>query len=332
MLRNEMGCLIELKTNQMCYLYSHHSFGRLAYSVNTAISDNNISKFHFIVEWESAQWHIKDISRNGTWLNGQKLTLNRKYSLTLGDKIAFDENSPARYQVKDLSSPGDLLIAEQSSKHHDQKVIKLSNYHILPTNDAPEITVFYNTEKDHWCLESLCETNSQIRMLEDNERVYFDNQNWYLRLDKGDEPTVEYQNVKIQVRDYQYTFKVSQDEEVTELSFLLDDNPVDLQHRTHHYLTLNLARLRAADAADGFDQSSQGWIYSEDLSKKLGIDILHMNSQVHRARKQFSNAYKTNINSNNFIQRRPGQLRFAGVNFKIYKGDTLECEMSDLME
>ena len=97
--------------------------------------------------------------------------------------------------------------------------------------------------------------------------------------------------------------------------------------RSHHYLTLNLARYRARDAQKGLDVSQQGWVYAEQLEKDLGIDSCYMNIQIHRARKQFADALEHLCDVRQLIERKAGKLRFGGTKFQILKGQQLECQL-----
>lgn len=124
-------------------------------------------------------------------------------------------------------------------------------------------------------------------------------------------------------------FILSLDEETTQVILERESQTIDLQIRAHHYLMLVLARCRIEDAKKGLDKSSQGWIYTEQLSKYLGIDNCHINIQIHRARKQFSKVLGCDVNDEYLIQRQPGKVRFSGESCRIYKGEKLEGELRE---
>ena len=77
-----MATLINNQTQQSCLLQPHHSFGRLQSSVNTLISDAYISKVHAFIEWNDEHWLLRDVSSNGTWLNGSKLAIEQVAQLS----------------------------------------------------------------------------------------------------------------------------------------------------------------------------------------------------------------------------------------------------------
>jgi hypothetical protein len=97
--------------------------------------------------------------------------------------------------------------------------------------------------------------------------------------------------------------------------------------RSHHYLTLNLARSRATDAAKDMTPNSQGWIYAEALANAIGIDLRHLNIRVHRARVQLAAAFDNNKDKVELIERRAGQIRFSPNWFEVYKDGRLEIAL-----
>ncbi len=133
------------------------------------------------------------------------------------------------------------------------------------------------------------------------------------------------------VETLQLTFLLSDDEETTWLDIHYGNHSISLGARSHHYLTLNLARHRAKDAAKGIILTRQGWVYTDVLIRELGIEQRHLNIQVYRARKQLSEALAVLANDTitlpelPLIERMNGQLRLATEQFSITKGDTVEC-------
>ncbi len=119
-------------------------------------------------------------------------------------------------------------------------------------------------------------------------------------------------------------FAVSQDEEHVRACLHMRGGTVDLGERAHHYCLVTLARLRYADAKRGYDTASQGWVDVEALARMLGIDVPHVNVQIHRARAQF--AALPGLADVELVERRRGSVRFGAVSFRVFRGDTLECQ------
>jgi hypothetical protein len=65
------------------------SLGR-ALSADIILRHSSISKFHAYVGKEDGIWHLVDAeSKNGTLLNGTRLTPRRREALVIGDRISF---------------------------------------------------------------------------------------------------------------------------------------------------------------------------------------------------------------------------------------------------
>lgn len=98
----------------------------------------------------------------------------------------------------------------------------------------------------------------------------------------------------------------------------------DLGERAHHYCLLTLARLRIDDARSGVDTSSQGWIGSAALAAMLGLDVAHLNIQVHRLRRQILKSLPPGIDTFEVIERRRGELRFGTLAVSVVRGSAHE--------
>jgi hypothetical protein len=59
-----------------------------ASTCDVIIRDSSISKTHAVIEPDAGKWRIRDNrSRNGTWLNGERLKPNERLDLTSGDVV-----------------------------------------------------------------------------------------------------------------------------------------------------------------------------------------------------------------------------------------------------
>ncbi len=323
-----MACLFDLKTKQRCFLSAYHRFGRLPYAVDTVIKQAHISKHHATIEWLNDSWTIRDLSRNGTWLNHSRLTANIRHPLQLNDKISFDESADNDFNVSDLSPPGDLLIPVDTDS--TVPAVRLDPYHLLPDEQNPEIVIYMDRALGQWCIERLVALNTAPITLNENDVVEFGGQSWQLKLGHVETVTRQVELPKQTLNGLDFIFDLSLDEEVTQLKLRTPEQTLDFHIRSHHYLTLNLARYRASDAGKGLDETQQGWVYPEQLTKDLGIDISYLNIQIHRARKQFADQLHNSYDAQHLIQRRAGRLRFGGSLFSVYKGQQLECELHDM--
>ena len=130
-----MAYLSNLTSQELFPLAAHHTFGRLAASVNTYIDSPCISRLHAAIEWNGRNWCIKNLGLNGTWLNEGLLEAGDMPELALNDHIRLAEQSDPGFRVLDLTPPTDMLWP-MDVKH--PQPIYLSRYHLLPDAAAPE--------------------------------------------------------------------------------------------------------------------------------------------------------------------------------------------------
>lgn len=303
------------------HLSSLHTIGRLPHSVDTCIPRPEISRYHATIKWQAPHWSLRDISLNGTWINQKRLIKNKDYQLNIGDQIHFGSLSSPPFTFKDDTSPVDLLILKGESSSQNSEIIHLEHYHLLPKEDAPTLAIF---KRDHiWQVEELTSNKKAARPLQNKEWLQIGDHRWQLRLAHEDMPTLKMEH-DLALCDIRLTFYVSLDEESTKLLISTPENIYDLQVRVHHYLALQLARHKLQDIGEGYDRSEQGWVYTETLAKELGMDITHLNIQIHRARKQVCETVGLNNSSFDFIQRRAGKVRIGCPHITIFKGEKLE--------
>lgn len=320
-----MAALINNQTQQHCLLQSHHSFGRLKSSVNFFIADAVVSKVHAFIEWHGQHWILRDVSSNGTWLNGNKLAGDKVAQLNVGDVINFASKSGYAFEVHDINPPCDCLIPVE----HESETIELEDFHLLPSEKSNKRVLSYSNRTYSWWQETLDDNLSQSSMaaeLNDQECLDIDGLTWQLQINRTIADTQLLRPSVTSLDELTFLFQTSLDEESTHVVMQSGEEHIDLLTRSHHYLTLCLARQRAKDMQAGLDDSEQGWVYAELLAKDLGFDASHLNIQIYRMRKQFVDALNNTCESSNIIERSAGKLRLASKFFCIKKGDKVECD------
>jgi len=320
-----MAVLINNQTQQNYILQSHHSFGRLQSAVNTYVADAVISKIHAIIEWNEQHWLLRDVSSNGTWLNGNKLAGDQIAQLNVGDIISFASKTGYAFNVVDLNPPCDCLVPIE----HNSEAIELEYFHLFADKKSHPMVLSYSNETYSWWQEVLDNNFSQsINSMELTDQAYLtiDGLTWQLQINRTIADTQLLRPSVTSLDELSFIFQTSLDEESTHLFMENDEQKIDLLMRSHHYLTLCLARQRAKDMQDNVDDSEQGWVYAEQLAKDLGLDASHLNIQIYRIRKQFVDALNNSCESSNIIERNAGKIRLASKAFRIVKGDNLECD------
>lgn len=308
-------------------LAPHHTFGRLANSVDTHIDKPYVSKLHAAIEWSGKEWRIKNLGLNGTWVNDVKLAANESVTLKPDDELHFAELADPAFKVSDLSPPADMLWPLDTPAGQKPQPVYLSRYHLLPDAVTPELAVYFDEQSQQWQLETLTsDQEHHTHPVNDGGLVQLGSQHWQLMRAQVYGPTEVHAFPMHQLSDMEFIFNLSLDEESTQLELVLGQQKVDLAVRNHHYLLAQLARHRVADAARGLDSKSRGWIYTEKLASELGLDTTHMNIYIFRLRKQIADSLPTILGQQLLLERRGGKIRFGCEKFKIYKGEALTTE------
>lgn len=267
------------------------------------IAGRHISSEHAALEWTGAQWLLRDLgSRNGTFLDGRRLTAGEPRAVSRGAELRFGRQG-APWRLQDDSAP--TLMAVKLST--GECAIGAWGYLALPDALHPEVGI---SQDDQGAWSAECRGESVP--VEDRTVVTTpDGVAWRVYLPLGIEHTLKDDAGPVQLEQLGLRFAFTRDEEHVELTVRTPDACHDLKARAHHYPLLMLARQRLADQRAGLPASEQGWTYIEDLLKMLRIDDNHLNIIIHRARVQFSQLGV--VDAVGLIERRPGkrQLRLG---------------------
>jgi len=327
-----MAYLTSCNTNHPIYLKTFHQFGRLESAVDTLIYSPEISRIHGIIEWIDNAWFIRDLSKNGIWLNHKRIIANRLYQLALKDNIYFANKKNISFIVENIEKPRDLLIPYNDDIQDNEQAnapIYLDHYHMLPSEKEPEIVVFYDVIERSWFCEDVVKTTKS--KISDGELLKFSQSMW--QLIKGADIS-EQETISLDEKTdntITFIFNISRDEESTELIVKNNNDDINCDFRSHHYLTALLARYRSQDFRNLLPEHLQGWRSIEQLTKDIGLSESHVNIQIHRARKQIADKLKKlGLYAPLVIERKKGQVRFASTDYKIFKGQSLEEDSKQL--
>jgi len=327
-----MAYIVATATQTYIPLAPHHTFGRLADSVDTHIDKPYVSKLHAAIEWNGSEWRIKNLGLNGTWLNTVNLPAGESVALTLKDVLHFAELTDPAFKVIDLSPPTDMLWPLDIAAGTSPQPIYLTRYHLLPDAYNPELALYFDEQNQEWQIETLDEQQEHLSYaVKNGDVVQLEKMPWQLLRAQIYGPTEAHSLNLQQLNDMEFVFKLSLDEEATQLELVCNQQKVDLAIRNHHYLLAQLARHRADDAALGLESINQGWVYTDILANELGLDNTHMNIYIFRLRKQIADALPTLLGLQNLVERRGGKIRFGCNKFKIYKGGALVLELPLVM-
>ncbi|MCA0899479.1 FHA domain-containing protein [Microbulbifer agarilyticus] len=316
-----MACLQHPDRDQPVYLLAHHTVGRRQGVADTRITLPEISGIHAAIQWTGSHWIIRDVSRNGTWVNGQQLIPAKNQQLQLGDKITFGRASNSEWKVESLDPPENLLIDLETGE-----ATTLESYHLLPDEHDPIASLHFNPTNGVWIYEILgCEDNSDsAKVVSHGARVDCVRNSWQLFLGNSQGTTTELSLKSLCIADFRLRYTVSHHEEHVQLQLVKDDMKQDLPARSHNYLLLYLARARISDIKRGVDPADQGWVAVDLATRELGITINHLNTQIFRARKQIADSLPDAIDTSQLVERRAYEMRLGCTQLDIFKGSQRE--------
>ncbi|WP_346837479.1 FHA domain-containing protein [Microbulbifer sp. SAOS-129_SWC] len=316
-----MASLQHPDREQPVYLMAHHTVGRRQDRVDTRITSSEISGIHAAIQWTGTHWNIRDLSRNGTWLNNQQMVPAKNYQLQQGDHIAFGRATNPAWVVENLDAPENLLIDLETGEAQ-----LLEQYHLLPDEREPLASLHYSPLTGQWLYEITGNSNGthNATIVKHGDRVDCGVHSWRLFLADNQGATRELSLKQLSITQFDLRFSVSHHEEHVQLQLRQGEIKQALPARIHNYLLLYLARARVNDMQRGVDADSQGWVSIQLATRELGITVNHLNTQIFRARKQIGESLPDAIDTSDLVERRSWEIRLGCNRFEIYKGSQLE--------
>jgi hypothetical protein len=313
-----MAKFLNTQTNEQVILRSQHLFGRHSGSCHTVLADAEASRLHASIMWNGSNWLLQDNSSNGTFLNGEAVTVGTKRRLKQGDVIQFGALNASTWKLHNDDPPCSLLVPLQSG----HEVIELTGVLALPDDDSAEMTL-YQTSNGDWVFE---DDSGQFR-LNSGDKLATSQGDWsFIAAETLDSTKQVPHQPEQPLSSFEAAFNVSKNEEHVSLVINSANNSIDLGERTHHYLLLFLARQRIKDMQSGIEQVEQGWIDKDLLCQQIGLDEKYLNIQIFRFRQQLmqvTESSSTALPLLQIIERRRGTLRFAFNAITITGGNEL---------
>lgn len=268
-----------------------------------------VSAQHAVIRHDGEGWTIRDLaSRNGTWVDGDRIAQGKALHLRKGSRLAFGiadheweliDDSPPRVMVVPLDGGPPLAF--------ERDLIA------LPSAEDPRATIYRNAA-DSWMLED----GEALPIPLNNQCVFHcGGRTWRFSCPNPVHPTTQAQALSTEslLRDLAFDFKVSLDEEHVALRARDGNRVLDLGERTHHYLLVTLARARKADVEGGTLETAAGWVDTDTLCRGSSYTRGQISVDVFRIRKQLMD--HAVIDGARIIERRPGQLRIGTANVTI---------------
>ncbi len=275
------------------------------------IVDPQVSGEHAVLLWEGDAWTVRDLgSRNGTWVNGERLEPGGRRPLRKSDTVVFAVDAHTWVLVD--AGPATVQAA---CVDDDRLVTGSADLLALPDDDHVELTLSRAAD-GRWRVEA---TDGAVRFVADGDVVEAGGARWRLHLPAVLPPTV----ASDRIANLALGFRVSPDEEHVDVTLSTGAVERPLRPRSHHYLLLTLARERLADAERATParaEGERGWVTEERLASMLRLDRQTVKVQIHRARQEL--AAHGVPDAAGIVERRAGtgQLRIGVARLSVKVG------------
>ncbi len=300
-----MGVLVHLNTGASSPLPARLLIGR-APTCFVHLDQPLASAEHAVLEWVGADWQVKDLgSRNGTFVDGERLEPGQTVLLAAGSRVAFGEPTDL-WRLDDPGPPRPLALDLASR----DVVVGDEGLLVLPSVDEPEASVFRGAD-GRWHLERghLADAATDQQVVTIAERTFC------LLLPSAHDATPFVED-PLDLATVTFRFAVSRNEEHVDIALEAANRTLDLETRDHHYLLLTLARLRARDRDQV--EAERGWVDRDELLKMLRMTQNAFNVAVHRARQQLLAVGV--VGGASVVQVRRGERRFGSDRITIAQG------------
>jgi hypothetical protein len=302
-----VGSIQELSTGQTRILEPEHVVGRAAApGCSQTLNQPYVSAVHAVLRWTGQGWELKDLnSRNGTYLDGQRIQPAGPLKVGKGSRIGFGTRAE-QWEIVDAGAPEIMAVPLDGGDP-----VRLTGEMIpLPSSDDPSATIYRGADGG-WVLEQTDEPLVSLANAQVFEAV---GRFWRFCCSDLSQCTLAASGLYTALAQYDIArvhlaFDVSRDEEYVHLHAKCGDREVDLGAYTYHYLLLTLARRRAKDAEQGLPDTSCGWIDVEELARDPSMAPPRLNIDVFRIRDQFGKIGVTDAPKIIERRTRPRQLR-----------------------
>jgi pSer/pThr/pTyr-binding forkhead associated (FHA) protein len=299
--RLSMGILEELGKKRRRYALGARCLIGRHPACDLRVNEASVSGEHAIVRWVGGQWELRDLgSWNGTFLDGRRLASGERVPLRAGAVVKLGAHAGG-FMLIDAEPP--VLLARRKKTGETRTA---SDAVLVLPDDAQPRAILFEDPAAGWVIER--ENEEEREIVVDHDLVFVDGETWVIELPSSAHATWK-GPIGLTLEAVALRFTVSRDEEHTEVAVLHQGRAIVLTPRSYHYMLLTLARARIEDAAA--PPAERGWIDRETLCAMLQTDHMRLNVDVHRARKQLSDAGV--YGANGLIERRPasGQLRLG---------------------
>jgi hypothetical protein len=267
-----------------------------------------VSQAHALVRWNGTSWEIRDLgSKNGTYLNQQRLAVGVTSPLVLGAEIRFGDLAET-WLLVDERPPLPAAVPMDGTSAS----VMVSGAIAVPSSEQP-VAVIY-AEGDGWVLE----IDDVRQPLTPGQRFWAADREWRFDCPMGAAPTNGTDAMRMKLDDLMLVFAVSRNEEQVALKLRKAHIERDLGTRSAFYLSLVLCEHRLRERTCGIGQP--GWLDVDELLRMVPdyTCLSHVSVDIWRLRRAFHDAGVEDFAR--IIERRRGQVRLGTDHAEILRG------------
>jgi FHA domain-containing protein len=279
-------------------LSGEHVVGRLE-SCALRLEAPFVSSAHALIRWTGGGWEVRDLgSRNGTYVDGERLGPGCSARLSRGVNVAFGDAAESWSLICDMAPTAVALPVDEGEPSFSSAGLLA-----IPSPSQPFAMIYLLGE--HWMLEH----REATTVLRPGEEFEVEGRHWRFECPAGAMATLDSVERSQSLDEATLELGVSRDEEHVTLTIRTESWAHSLGERTGFYLLLLLARQRLQDRRTG--DAEHGWIDIGILPKLAPEYASHssLNVEVHRLRRLLAVAGIRD--AARLIERRRGQIRLG---------------------
>lgn len=307
------GGLIKSSGGGYICLRHYHTFGR-SMNCHAIFPTSDISRIHMAIFWKGNHWYIRDKSKNGVWVNNQRIIKNEPCLLEESDTIMLSSITGETLTLISARKPCDTMVSVNP---------QCPPFHLNKPITVISDSCFLLYDGNNWSLHT-SEDKEAYREIYNGEVISLFGEHYYLQSAQEEFDTLQNHPIARSVDDLVFYFEVSEDEEEIRLKIAdSEQSSVIKGERLQNqlYLLLCLARKSIADCLRGYSQNNRGWYDLNELSKALGIKPDNTRIRVHRLRHRLGDVIDFNdIDACQIVQLQEGSVRINSSKLIIVKG------------
>lgn len=256
-----------------------------ASSAGLRLAPSHVSLQHASLRWtDRGTWELRDLqSKNGTYVNGQRVAAGNPVRLDLGAEVAFGSLADA-FILEDISPPRAMLVSVGEAR---DPIVLRDALVALPSLDEPSVSLFRD-ENGQWSIDS----RDRVGPLADGDVISVGNELWRCCFPTAPDETQMLGAAAglFALAELELLLGVSRDEEGVELTLQAPGRELRLGQKACHYVLLTLARCRQGRELPASLALDDGWVTVGDLLDLLRITEQRLNVDIFRIRQELKAA------------------------------------------